>query len=62
MKLKKIVYALEQYWAYKMRLERDILDYKEYAVFDNDDENALRMKKQIEIDREVLGKFLDMEI
>ena len=51
-----------KYYTLKTQLNRDIADYQEYKIFDNDEAKAAEAKKKIEYDKQVLGKFLDMEV
>ena len=62
MKVRQIIGLVEKYYTLKTQLQRDILDYQEFSVFDSDDKKAAEAKKKIEVDKQVLGKFLDMEV
>ena len=62
MKVGQIIGLVEKYYTLKVQLDRDIADYREYKIFDNDEVKAAEMKRKIEIDKEKLGKFLDVEV
>lgn len=62
MKVRQIVTVIEQYNAYKNKLRQEMLDYEDYKVFDNDDIKAREMRRKIEIDKKILGNFLDTEV
>ena len=62
MKVGQIIGLVEKYYTLKAQLDRDIADYREYKIFDNDEVKAAEMKRKIEIDKEKLGKFLDVEV
>ena len=62
MKVSAIVNVIETYGKMKNNLQKDILAYQDYKIFDNDDENASKMQAKIERDRQILGQFLDTEV
>ena len=62
MKVSQIVNTIETYNKYKAKLQKDILDYQEFKIFDNDRAKTEEMQIIIEQDKKELGQFLNMEV
>lgn len=61
---KQIIDTFNQYIELSAKLKKDTTNLSRYKVLygDYEDENTLKMKKQIEIDKEEIQRFLDMEV
>ena len=62
MKVIRIVRALEKYIQLKSIIAEDRNNLREAVIFDNDDIEAQKWRNKLVIDKEELGKFLDMEV
>ena len=62
MKVSTIVNIVETYGKMKSNLQKDILAYQDYKIFDNDDEKANEIQAKIQRDKQILGQFLDTEV
>ena len=62
MKVIRIVRALEKYIQLKSIIAEDRDNLREAVIFDNDDVEAQKWRNKLVLDKEELGKFLDMEV
>jgi len=62
MLIRQIVLPVEKYFFYKAKISREITEYNWEIMSSGETEKAKKMKQQIEIDKQELGKLLDMEI
>ena len=61
MKVSAIVNIIETYGKMKKQLQKDILAYQDYKVFDNDDKRANLMKAKIDRDKQILEAEFKLE-
>lgn len=64
MKIQQIIFALNTYNQAVSKLKDDRAKLNKYKVYygDYEDEDTLKLKKQIEIDKKELERVLDMEV
>jgi len=64
MKIQQIITAINTYNQTVNKLKDDRAKLNRYKVYygDYDDDNTLKLKKQIELDKKELERVLDMEV
>ena len=64
MKIQQIIFGINTYNQVVSKLKDDRAKLNKYKMYygDYEDENTLKLKKQIELDKKELERVLDMEV
>ena len=62
MKVARIIGIMQTYVKLKKQIREDEIHYKDYTLFDYDEDKANIYKMRLDFDNEALGRFLDEEV